>query len=341
MTENNQKLQIVGGGPLWDEELRKWLEDHIAKHPHLTTAVLGKSDQIGVSRTGLDAYLDCTYFLPKESGGVGVDAKNSKTEKRIREYRERIEGTVRHGYKNAFVETRSWMQLQQAFSTAINENVIVVVYGKPGVGKSRCLSEFGVKNMKTAPVTILCSANVTTRHFAQRLAQALGLDDRPPTAKLEDSISEKLKRNPRPIFVDQANYLNEKALGTICYIWEIARVPIVLIGTKDLYDLFNTSRLTEDVRAQLSSRVAMHYPLAELSVAEVKAIIERALGKEATKEIISQIYNVTGGIHRHVDMILPRINELKERNNNQEKLARGEITMADIVNTAGRRLMAG
>jgi DNA transposition AAA+ family ATPase len=337
--DDNKKLSVVGKAKQWDEELRLWLAEFIREQPHLTTAILSRSDHIGVSRTALDQYLDGTYFLPKESGGAGVKPEGSKVEHRIRAYREKVEGTVRYDYSNKFVDTRAWFQLQQACATAIAENVIVVAYGKPGVGKSRGITEFAVRKMTTTPITILCSTNITTRYFVQRLARALQLNESMPTAKLEDAIAEKLKRNPRPIFVDQANYLNEKALGTICYVWEIARVPVVLLGTKDLYELFTTSRLTEDVRAQLSSRVAMHYPLAELSVAEVKAIIQRALGDAATEELISQIYNVTGGVHRHVDMIVPRINELKKRN--EEKLASGAVTMEDIVTAAGRRLMVG
>lgn len=340
MTEQREsKLKVVGGAPGWNESLRLWLEQYVREHPHHTLAVLARSEYIGVSRTALDSYLEGMYFLPKEAGGQGVDPQGSKIEKQIRAFREKVEGTVRHGYANTFVVTRAWEQLQQACATAITENVIVVVYGKPGVGKTRCLLEFAAKKMTTAPVNILCSANVTTRYFVQKLAQGLGLDDRAVTAQLEDRIAEKLRRSPRPIFVDQANYLNEKALGTVCYVWEVARVPIVLVGTKDLYDLFTTSRLTEDVRAQLSSRVAMHYPLAELTLGQVKAIVARALGGDATEEAVSQVFTVTGGIHRHVDMILPRINELKARN--RERLERGEVTMADIIMTAERRLMAG
>jgi hypothetical protein len=77
-------------------------------------------------------------------------------------------------------------------------------------------------------------------------------------AKLEDLVAEKLKRYPRPLFIGQANYLPERSLGTVCHVWEIARAPIVLVGTKELYNLFMNSRMTEDVRAQISSRVAMH-----------------------------------------------------------------------------------
>ena len=93
------------------------------------------------------------------------------------------------------------------------------------------------------------------------------------------------------------------------------------------------------MRAQLSSRVALHYMLSELTIEEVKGIVERALGEEATAEMVAQIYNVTGAIHRHVDMILPRILDLKSRN--EEKLRTGEVKLREIVNIAGSRLMTG
>jgi DNA transposition AAA+ family ATPase len=258
-------------------------------------------------------------------------------EEKIRAYREKVEGTERHGYTNTFLDTRSWMQFQHACKTAVEENVIVVVYAKPGVGKSRCLQEYSTAKMMTMPMMILCSANITTRYFVQKIARENGLDDRLPTAALEDKIADKLKRTPRPLFVDQANYLNEKGLGTICYLWEKARIPIVLIGTKDLFELFTTSRLTEDVRAQLSSRVAMHYPLMELSIEEVKTIVTRMLGEKATNEVIKQIYNTTNGIHRHVDMMLPRLSEIISKN--ETELKQGAVTIEALIERAGRRLM--
>lgn len=338
MTKGDEKIQLATDVPTYDEKLRQWLVAYIEAHPQHQTVVLSRKDFIGVSRTALDLYIAGTYFLPVELGGEGHDPARSGIENNIRLFREKVEGTVRHGYANTFVHTRTYTQLLQACATAIKENVIVVVYGKPGVGKSRGLLEFlTAQTNSTMPVQVLCSANITTRYFVQKIAKALGLDDRPPTARLEDLIADKLKRSPRPIFVDQANYLNEKALGSICYIWEIACCPVVLFGTKDLHDLFTASRLTEDVRAQLSSRVALHYPLSELGVDEATNIIKRALGTDATDENIAAIINVTGGVHRHVDMIIPRILELKKRN--ESKLATGKTTLQNLIVRAGSRLM--
>lgn len=338
--QTKPKLEVVGGKPLWDEELRQWLADFIQAHPHLTTAVLERVEHINASKTTLDAYLQHIYFLPKEHGGMGVQPGGaSKVEAKIRAYRERVEGTARHDYKQTFVETRAWQQFRHACHTAISENAIVVVYARPGTGKSRALQQYSLAELKTPPIQILCSANITPRYFVQKLAQELRLDDRVPTARLEDNCAERLKRNPRPLFVDQANYLSEKSLGSICYLWELARIPVVLVGTKDLYELFTTSRLTEDVRAQLSSRVAMHYPLVSLSVGELKAIVARALGDQATDAAVAKVLAVTGGNFRHVDMLLPRAKELANRN--QKSLLDGSIQLEEIIETAGRRLMVG
>jgi hypothetical protein len=105
-----------------------------------------------------------------------------------------------------------------------------------------------------------------------------------------------------------------------------------------LHTLFTTSKLTEEAREQLSSRIAIYYLLAELTLPEAKAIIKRGLGEEATDEMVAQGITITGGIHRHVDMIIPRILDLREKN--QAKLEAGAVTMEQIIRVAGSRMMA-
>jgi hypothetical protein len=139
------------------------------------------------------------------------------------------------------------------------------------------------------------------------------------------------------VLVDQANYLDEKSLGTLCFIWERQHVPMVLTGTKQLYDDFFQSRLTEEVRGQLSSRIALHYLLPELEQAETRAILQKALGPDATEEVITMIHSVTGGVFRSVDMMIPRLLELRQRN--EKKLAEGSVKMQDLAKTAASRLM--
>lgn len=332
-----KKLKIVGDKPLWDEELRTWLENYIKEHPHHSTEVLARSQYIGVPRVIIEEYLEGTYFLPKESGGKGNSHKKSKIERAIWRFRLSVEGTVRHNYTNNFLETRTWIQIQTACNTAIQRNAIVVVYGKPGVGKTRCLLEYVKRNIITAPIPLLCTPNTTTRYFVQKLARKVGLSESTTTARLEDNVAERLMRTPRPLFIDQANYLSEKSLGSVCYFWEVARIPVVLAGTKSLYELFITSRLTEDVRAQLSSRVAMHYPLIGLSLSEAKAIIERELGQYATDDAVAQVYDITDGIPRYIETLIANLQELISRNS--KELKSGEIKLSGLIAKAASRLI--
>lgn len=326
-----------GSKPRWDEELRNWLEGYIKGHPHHSTEVLSRSQYIGVPRAILDEYLDGIYFLPKSSGGKGNSAKRSGVEESIRRFREKIEGTARHDYARNFLETRTWIQVKTACNTAIKMNAIVLVYGVPGVGKTRCLFEYARRIMITSPVQVLCSPNITPLYFAQRLASRLGFSEHAIAARLEDNVAERLRRSPRPLFIDQANFLSEKALGTICYVWEVACVPIVLAGTKSLYDLFTTSRLTEDVRAQLSSRIVMHYQLSGLTLAEAKAFIQWRLGKYATDEAVAQIYNITGGLPRYIETLIKNLLDLIARN--LKELESGKVTLAELISKAGSKLI--
>jgi len=114
---------------------------------------------------------------------------------------------------------------------------------------------------------------------------------------------------------------------------------VVLLGTKDLHDLFMASRLTEDVRRQLSSRVMMHYPLDALNAAELKAIVQRALGDEADDEMVADILSETGGLFRHVEFILPQIIDLMKRNHEQLKGGDRKSLRKRIVMVAASKLM--
>lgn len=49
------------------------------------------------------------------------------------------------------------------------------------------------------------------------------------------------------------------------------------------------------------------------------------------------IHQATGGAFQSVDMMIPRLLKLKQRN--EQKLADGNVKMQDLVKTAASRLM--
>lgn len=201
--------------PNGDENLRRWLADYLASHTEHTTAVLARADYIGISRRALEAYLSGRYFLPREQGGEGGNPANSRLEGAIRAFRSRVQSLEQHGYLGSFIETAAWKYLQHACDTAINENAIVVIYGRPGVGKTRCLMEYVSRRMSALPISIMCSPNTTPFSFVKRLAHLVGATARQQTHLTEEEIIGKLQRAPKPLFIDQANYLDEQSLGTL------------------------------------------------------------------------------------------------------------------------------
>lgn len=340
------------GGNVGDEALRLRLANFIKQHPNLTTVELGRKNQMGVSRTLLDSYLAGKYFLAKDQGGMGVNPRNSQTESKIRAYLDKMEGSISTGgHSIGFMETVLWQQFQFLCNTAIKDNVIGVGYGSPGFGKSKSMLQYSGSNLKTRPIHILCSANITTGYFVHRLAREAGITPRGCIPQVEDDIADRLIKQKRLIFVDQANYLNPKSIGTICHLWERARVPIVLTGTYKLYELFNSLSDTEDIKGQFVSRIALFVNLMGISAGEVKSVVERTIGKHASSETVAEIFNtiarkttVDGEVmemasFRNLDFLMARLVTLIEKHTGE--IERGETLVRDLVPEAANRLMLG
>lgn len=350
--ENRGTVNVVGGsGHVHDERLRQRLEAFIEAHPHLTTSVLERRDHIGVSRTALDAYLKAKYFTSGGPGGKPVNPKNSQVEPRIRRYLDREEGMGAASTDVGFVRTVLTNQFEFACDTAIEENIIVVAYGSPGHGKSVALQQYVLNKLTTPPIRILCSRNITPGYFVKRLARELGIKKQACIPELEDLIADQLLKRKRVIFVDQANYLDDRGIGTITHLWDRAKVGIVLAGTYKLYELFTTLSDSEDIRSQLSSRVALFVPLMGLSIGEVKSIAERSLGEAATADVVAEIWNAIArnkyadgkptqaASFRNLSFLLPRLKSLLARN--ADELAAGTATPAEMVRAAAGKLMLG
>jgi hypothetical protein len=63
------------------------------------------------------------------------------------------------------------------------------------------------------------------------------------------------------------------------------------------------------------------------------------MGKEATDAAVARLYSLPGGVHQHLDMIIPRIFHLMELN--KKALAEGKVKMSQLVDIAKARLKDG
>jgi hypothetical protein len=72
-------------------------------------------------------------------------------------------------------------------------------------------------------------------------------------------------------------------------------------------------------------------------LSEAKAIIKRELGEYATDNAVAQIYNITGGLPRCIEMLIYILRKLIERNS--KELQSGEITLGELIAKAASRLI--
>jgi hypothetical protein len=107
----------------------------------------------------------------------------------------------------------------------------------------------------------------------------------------------------------------------------------------------------EGLRKWLKGYVESHpqQPTAVLSRAQYIGVSRRALDSyiagtyflpedEGGEGVDPKASKIEHGIHRHVDMIIPRLLDLREKN--QAKLEAGAVTMEQIIRVAGSRMVA-
>lgn len=345
-TQSTVTTKLVGDAPPWDVELQLWLETYVKDHPHINLKKLSSSEFIGqhgyINESTLRLYMEGRYYLAKEKGGFGTQYKSDNNIERIlREFRARIDSQLYLGHGKEFIETKTWRQVQHACTVAIKENEIVVVWGKYGIGKTRSIREFADRNLQRQPMYILCSALVTPRSLLKRLATEFRIQGTGGKSmdELLDLIAKRLQRQPRAIFIDQANYLDRKGLGILCHLWEVAKTPILICGTQTLFDNFHADgRTVSDELGQLASRVRVFIPLAELSLKETVSIVKRYL-PDFDEAYVEHVYDVTRHNHRHLDKGMPDL--IAIWNHERERVRSGEVKIEDIVGRAFARLAMG
>jgi hypothetical protein len=139
-------------------------------------------------------------------------------------------------------------------------------------------------------------------------------------------------------------------MGAFCGFLNITEIEIKIhqAHARNAGDLANNSELQSIVfhlttlkavseRINPELRVAVHYPLTGLLLSEAKALIKRELNQYATDDAVAQIYNITDGLPRCIEILVPTLKELIERNS--QELKSGKIKLGELIAKAASRLM--
>lgn len=108
-----------------------------------------------------------------------------------------------------------------------------LLWGEPGEGKSTALA-YVVNAMSGVFVRAVSSWTVTT--MLGKIAEELGGHRMLRRADMIDFIVQKLAENPRPIFVDEADYLFKQLemIDSLRDIYDLSGCPVIMCGMEEI-----------------------------------------------------------------------------------------------------------
>jgi DNA transposition AAA+ family ATPase len=178
--------------------------------------------------------------------------------------------------KKVFVKTQNVKNFTSLMEKLQNKpettSRMALVYGEPGLGKSRTALWFAAQN----DCVYLRSSNMMSgRWLLEELVEELGEIPYSKTSDLFKQITDQLRDKPKTIIVDEIDYLlsDAKSIETLRDIYDKTNVPLVLIGMnqadkkliryKHIYD-----RTSEILKFNPFSKTEIKHILNELSEVE-------------------------------------------------------------------------
>jgi DNA transposition AAA+ family ATPase len=173
---------------------------------------------------------------------------------------------------------------------------ICLVYGGPGTGKTTA-----VESIKEEYNAIFLTAHAGTNfsNLLKKILQALGGAVPHRNADRVDAIIDALKMRPRPLFIDEADFLFKDArmIEVLRGIHDAANVPVLLIGM----DGIKNSVLAYP---QLSSRVSQRVEFKSCTLREADLIAKSMCVVTVAPDLVELMHKQTGGNFRLIVIAL-------------------------------------
>jgi DNA transposition AAA+ family ATPase len=207
-----------------------------------------------------------------------------------------------------FQATSIYKNIMYSLEIAQSDKMITVIVGDAGLGKTMALDFYTHEHPST---TSLIRVNPTYKDatILKAIADSLGLQNTGRKDVLFDEIVAKLRGTGRMIIVDEADYLNVKALDVLRRIHDEAEVPVVLIGLEKLKKMI--SSVSEKYRQIFSRMFAVKLP--QLTLDDTRMITGNVL--DASESIIAHLHKVAQGNARKLVNLIIRTQRLMSLNN--------------------------
>lgn len=245
--------------------------------------------------------------------------------------------------KNVFVNTnnfKTFMQGMTALSArGAREACLMVVDGKPGLGKTKALNYWACRN---DCIFIRAKKEWTPNWMMKDFLSALR---EKPVFSFEMMFKEVLKhlqkraedaaRDGRvfAVIIDEVDYVsrNAKILETIRDLSDFLEIPFILVG-------MDVIRHTLSARfPQIASRIGQYIDFMPLSFDDTKLMVDENCDVKVEKKLIEFTHKVTGGYVREIKEAIASIDRFASRNPDLKevtfKMMEGQTLMNDRKNS--------
>lgn len=260
---------------------------HIAE-TGATQAKIAKES--GINQGALSAYLNESYKGNIEEVEVKLTAYFERLSQKLREFIE----------TPSFIETTTARQIFNTLRFAQNANVLAIVHGASGVGKTQAAREYRRRYNNVWIVTASPSRS-SLSEILYEIALELGISDAPRRkGMLARLIARKMKGTAGVLIVDEADHLPYEALEELRLLQEEitnesdigAGIGLVLIGNDKVYTRMKGGINPAHEYGRLWSRNAKRTSIQKTKQADVKAVAE-AWGLKDNKEALEVMQRIT------------------------------------------------
>lgn len=242
--------------------------------------------EIGLSPTALSQFMNDNYRGDNDSVcgklAVWLDNRNRKTNEMPQ--------------APDFVQTKTVRQIWTALQYAQLAQCISVIYGSPGVGKSKALQQFALERPNVWQITVSPSRSSLSECLYE-LALELGIGDAPRRAgQLGRVIRRKLRGTSGLLIIDEADHLDYPVLEELRILQEETRIGLALVGNNQVYSKLTGGNSRNVDFARLFSRIAKKVSILKTKKEDVKAISEAWGLGEKERELVALLAERPGAL---------------------------------------------
>jgi len=180
----------------------------------------------------------------------------------------------------AFVETAVALQVKDAMIFAERLKKMVLITSPPGAGKSEALWHY--VNPATSFV-LTCRSTMNTINLLTELAETIKVSTKQNSDVILRRLVQGFTARPKTVIIDEAQHLRARSLDALRHIWDLSKIPIIIIGNDELLLSFSHDGRLQQMRDRL-----MHWRLQPITFGDAKALISQrfpAMTETQMKEI--------------------------------------------------------